>query len=99
MIANFKFWLSKVIANVTLSLSIGFFVALYYIFFALFDWWRQRKCDHKKIRENRGGHAICSDCNKNLGSIGEWQEKQAGKMPVSEQSERALKTVKLKSKS
>ena len=38
---------------------------------------RQRRCKHEHgAYENHVGHAICKECGKDLGYIGDWEKKQ-----------------------
>ena len=44
------------------------------------DWIKQYRCDHKTVFESHGCDAICSDCRKNLGFIGQYRGHNRSKM-------------------
>lgn len=44
----------------------------------------QRTCKHTNVWENGQCHAICRKCDKDLGFIGTWREKQKAELPKEE---------------
>ena len=62
-------------------LWLGFTIAvpLVYFFGSLFDvprLWQQMRCKHKRYFETTKCDAICIDCGKNLGFIGNLKRKE-----------------------
>ena len=68
------------IVVVTLGELIALFVFLFLIAYVLIDqfqvWNKQRKCKHESYREDRSCNAICNQCGKNLGFIGNIRDKK-----------------------
>lgn len=63
------------LAEVLPILMVGLIIAAIFAPYAIRSWWRTRRCHHERFFETSTCDAICTDCGKNLGFIGAWQEK------------------------
>lgn len=45
------------------------------LYCSISDWWKYKDCKHEKISETSACDAVCNNCNKNLGFIGSWRER------------------------
>lgn len=63
--AVFVYTLSDILMIFALSLWVLFM----FVVFAP-GWWRRIRCKHERFHENSACHAICANCQKDLGFIG-----------------------------
>ena len=71
----FMFWVMKPIAEMVIGLGVVAAMLVVYALFSLPQWLQQRRCKHTKVREDGSCNAWCCACNKNLGFIGAWRER------------------------
>ena len=57
------------------ALVIGGAMLLVLAWIYITNWWKARNCPHHLVRETMACDAVCKNCNKNLGFIGTWREK------------------------
>lgn len=67
----FIWTVSDVMALFTLAILV-----IVWVLFLIFKQIKQFRCNHVNVFENRDCHAICRDCRKDLGFIGDWRKKQ-----------------------
>lgn len=65
----FIFSIETIIGAILLTLII-----IFKVYFAIKDSWKQSHCQHESISESMACDAICNNCSKNLGFIGEWRK-------------------------
>lgn len=73
MSAFIDFWMAKTLVETVIALIIAGAVALVWV---RHQWFRQQRCNHPRISETTSCDAICCECGKNLGFIGEWHGKK-----------------------
>lgn len=71
MFDYFWFWISKSLAEMTVSLCILLVLVLVVLLLAFLDKIKQWWCPHTAYRENRACNGICLGCKKDLGFVGE----------------------------
>ena len=57
-----------------IGLIILFVIILFYMFSGIKHYFKYKNCKHDKVYETRACDAICINCGKNLGFIGNWHE-------------------------
>jgi hypothetical protein len=62
---------------ITFSIAILLMILLAVICFEINAFLKRKRCAHNSYRENMKGSAVCNDCSKNLGSIGNLKNKRA----------------------
>jgi hypothetical protein len=73
----FYFWIMKALAEAAIGVAIFFALFLLIVISQLPYVFRQMRCKHAcGVHETQACDAICRECGKNLGFIGDWRRRK-----------------------